>query len=130
MRAKLCATGVAAVLTVAALSLGAGAAASKPAGPAWGAHGAFNFKTAPFVARHAFNRRRALSRAQGFPFFAGFAPGFYPGDFSAPLIIEPTVQRIDPYLPPPAHLTCHRVREIVVVPSEDGGERRIGITRC
>jgi len=31
---------------------------------------------------------------------------------------------------PPYQLTCTRSREIVTVPSENGGLREIGITRC
>jgi hypothetical protein len=122
MGVKVFTAGVAVAVGTAAFAFSANAVAAKPAGlgaiKAW--HGGKHF---------AFHHRRAFRRAPFAPFFTGFVPSYY-GDTVAPFIAEPTVQRIDPQLPPPYHLSCGRSRELVSVPSESGGERKIVVTRC
>jgi hypothetical protein len=130
MCVKSYAAGIAAALSVAALVFTPNEAAAKPVGAGWGAHGAFKFKSAPFIKRHALHHRRAFRRTPIGGVFAGFWPGYDPGYQMGVIGDWPTVQRIDPYLPAPASLTCHRSREIVTVPVEGGGERKIGVTRC
>jgi len=69
-------------------------------------------------------------------FGLGYASNFYtPYDYTPNYFIEPAgdvslLQRIDPYIPPPPPLSCHHSQETVTVPSEDGGDRQIRITRC
>jgi len=88
-----------------------------------------------------YNRRARGSFPFGgygyFPYggFAGaYLPDYYTPDYSN-YYIDPfgafsLLQRLDPYIPPPPPLSCHRSQETKTVPSEGGGEREIRITRC
>jgi hypothetical protein len=42
----------------------------------------------------------------------------------------PALQPLGPAIPATFALSCHRSQEIKTVPSEDGGDRQIKITRC
>jgi len=69
-------------------------------------------------------------------FGVGYASSFYsPYDYTPNYYTEPVgdislPQRLDPYIPPPPPLSCHHSQETITVPSEDGGDRQIRITRC
>jgi len=88
-----------------------------------------------------YNRRaHGFSPYGGYGYFpyGGFAGAYLP-DYSMPdysnYYIDPIgafsmFQRLDPYIPLPPPLSCHRSQETKTVPSEDGGEREIRITRC
>lgn len=130
MCVKLCAASVVAALSVAAFVLTPDAAAAKPGGVGWGAHGALKFKTAHFAKPWALHHRRAFRRAPFGGFVAAYWPGFYPGYDIGVIADGPPSQRLDPYLPPAAGLSCHHSRETVTVPSENGGERKISVARC
>lgn len=47
-----------------------------------------------------------------------------------PVVDASSSQPLGPAMPPSLSLNCHHSQEIVDVPSEDGGERQITITRC
>jgi hypothetical protein len=59
---------------------------------------------------------------------------YYPADYSNyyidPIGAFSTLHLPDPVMPPPPPLSCHHSVETKTVPSEDGGERQITITRC
>jgi hypothetical protein len=61
-------------------------------------------------------------------------PDYYTPDYSNyyidPISAVATLHLLDPVMPPPRSLTCKHSQEIKTVPSEDGGERKITITRC
>ena len=59
---------------------------------------------------------------------------YYTPDYSNyyidPISAFATLHLLDPVIPPPRSLSCKHSQEIKTVPSEDGGERKITITRC
>jgi hypothetical protein len=59
---------------------------------------------------------------------------YYTPDYSNyyidPISAFATLHLLDPVIPPPPPLRCQHSQEIKTVPSEDGGERKITITRC
>ena len=61
-----------------------------------------------------------------------WAGGFASSPYYSPAYMDdgPSVVIVLPPPEPPYQLTCTRSREIVTVPSEAGGLREIGITRC
>jgi hypothetical protein len=128
MRVTLRTASIAAVLSVAALISMPAEAAAKPFGAGWGAPG--KIKPWHFAKPWARHHRRAFRRAPFAGFVAGYWPGYDPGYDFGVIVDGPRSQRLDPYLPPAASLTCRRSYEIVTVPSETGGERKIGVTRC
>jgi hypothetical protein len=86
--------------------------AANASGHRWGAHAYGSHGFGPYA----------------WPFFGGLSV-VPPGDFglapgSAPATTVVTVAE------PPRALSCHHSREIVEVPSEDGGTKPITITRC
>ena len=73
----------------------------------------------PGVHRGAY---RAAPWVGGYAFAPYYSPD-YVGDGRSVVIVLPPPE-------PPYRLTCGRSRETMIVPSEDGGSREIGITRC
>jgi hypothetical protein len=128
MRVKLCSASIAAVLAIAALIFAPADATAKPLGAGWGAPG--KIKPWHFAKPWARHHRRAFRSAPFAGFAAGYWPPFDPAYNLGVIVDGPRSQRLDPYLPPAASLTCQRSREIVTVPSETGGERQIVVTRC
>ena len=59
---------------------------------------------------------------------------YYTPDYSNyyidPISAFATLHLLDPVIPPPRSLSCKHSVETKMVPSEDGGERKITITRC
>lgn len=88
--------------------------AAKSAGAGFGARA---FHTGGHRSAH-----RAVPWAGGFASAPYYSPG-YMGDGQSVVIVLPPPE-------PPHQLTCTRSREIMTVPSEDGGVREVGITRC
>jgi hypothetical protein len=82
---------------------------------------------------------RAYGQYGGYGYFpyGGFVeanlPDYTP-DYSNyyidPISAFATLHLLDPVIPPPRSLSCKHSQEIKTVPSEDGGERKITITRC
>ncbi len=60
----------------------------------------------------------------------------YPYDYWAaryalePIVATPVPQRIDPVIAAVPGTSCVKSREILTVPSEDGGTRTLMVTRC
>ena len=87
---------------------------AKPAGVGFGAR-----------AFHAGGHRgahRAVPWIGGFASSPYYSPAYMADGQSVVIVLPPPE--------PPYQLTCTRSREIVTVPSENGGLREIGITRC
>ena len=76
-------------------------------------------------ARYRNLRRHRYGYAYG-GFYLG-APAYY-GD--GHIQVVPAPQILGPVIPPTFVLSCHRSQETVTVPAEDGGSRKIRITRC
>ena len=83
---------------------------------------------------------RAYGQHGGYGYlpYGGFVeanlPDYYTPDYSNyyidPISAFATLHLLDPVIPPPRSLSCKHSQEIKTVPSEDGGERKITITRC
>jgi hypothetical protein len=67
-------------------------------------------------------------------YYAGgyYGGGYYdtPNYYIEPVADVSTSQPLSPVIPPSFDLGCHHSQEIITVPSEDGGNRQIKITRC
>jgi hypothetical protein len=65
---------------------------------------------------------RALPWVGGYASTPYYSPDYIGGGQSVVIVLPPPE--------PPYQLTCERSREIMSVPSEDGGVREVRITRC
>ena len=110
------AAGAAAVLSGAALLLGSMSGTANAAKP----HG-FN----PSFFKHAGHHHNAFRHHR----FDGLLAGYTLGGYTDPAIeVLPPIEPIQ--IPEPPGLTCHRTRETVTVPAENGGTRDITVMRC
>jgi len=92
--------------------------AAKSAGAGFGARA---FHTGSHRGGHR-GAHRAVPWAGGFASAPYYSPA-YMGDGQTVVIVLPPPE-------PPHQLTCTRSRETMTVPSEDGGVREVGVTRC
>ena len=70
----------------------------------------------------------ASHRAFGHRLHSGLVADYALGD--EPVGFVSTSQPLSPVISPSTALSCHHSQEIITVPSEDGGDRQIKITRC
>jgi hypothetical protein len=95
-------------------ALGVAAALLLPAGGAVAAHHHHGF------AHHRHNDASYGGVIEAYPF----------GGYVSPVSVVAAAPPMTPLIAPVFGLTCHHSQQIVTVPSEDGGERKITITRC
>ena len=122
----MCAASIAAALSLATSLLTPVAVAAKSGGAGLGARSSLTAKPTLLTRPPVLHHRRAFNRGPLGGIVAGVAPYYYiaaAGDV-------PLLEGLDPPPPPPRVLSCRRSQETVTVPSEDGGERQIRITRC
>jgi hypothetical protein len=76
------------------------------------------------AAHHGFHH------GHGFWPYGGVIEAYPLGGLSSPVNVALAPLPMTPVVAPKLALTCQHSQQIVTVPSEDGGERKIVITRC
>jgi hypothetical protein len=66
--------------------------------------------------------------------YGGLYGGYYLGipasDGYNSIEVVPAPQSLGPVVSPTFALSCHRSQEVITVPTENGGSRKVTITRC